>query len=217
MTRAFDGIHRHRPSRRPVRTLEEPPPTPPTRRGGASTSGALLVLLLTGGAFLFLRPERPAIDTTAESFTVGSEDAPAVDPATSFRAPQGGGLDTSLDQLVVLESPTDTSAPQEDSPSTGSDTDETTGKQENSSIRILNGSGKAGAAAAVRDQLDDTFTVISIGNAQTDYARTTLYYQAGKRTAAENAVAALSGPTPILEESELASPADVLIVLGADR
>ena len=84
-------------------------------------------------------------------------------------------------------------------------------------VRILNGSTTSGAATKMRDTLMQAgYTVLSVGDAQFDYIQTMIYYTEGNESAAA-AVAEASGNSAItLTENIIASPAQVLLVLGGD-
>jgi hypothetical protein len=84
-------------------------------------------------------------------------------------------------------------------------------------IRVLNGTFQNGAAAKARFVLEQAeFKVRTIGNAQSQtYQTTIVYYLDGKQSEAEMVKAALSNYVVTLEQSTLASPDDVLIVVGA--
>lgn len=83
-------------------------------------------------------------------------------------------------------------------------------------IRILNGTFQNGAAAKARFVLEQAgFKVRTIGNAQSQtYQTTIVYYLDGKQSEAELVKTALSNYMVTLEQSTLASPDDVLIVIG---
>lgn len=83
-------------------------------------------------------------------------------------------------------------------------------------LRVLNGTTKSGAAATGASALEKAgFTVRTTGNATSrSYGKTTIYYQAGRQKEAEAVQRALSGYTTVLEQSALASPDMVLVVIG---
>jgi hypothetical protein len=83
-------------------------------------------------------------------------------------------------------------------------------------LRVLNGTTQAGAAASTKTKLEAAgFTVKSIGNAKNqNYTKSYVYYQAGKKAEAEAVFAALTDSSALLEESTLASPDMVLVVFG---
>lgn len=85
------------------------------------------------------------------------------------------------------------------------------------SIRVLNGTGAAGAAAAVKADLEKAgFTVRTVGNAKSQtYQKTVLYYRSGKQEEAKAVQAALSRyQSELVESDSLASPDTVLVVSG---
>jgi hypothetical protein len=84
-------------------------------------------------------------------------------------------------------------------------------------IRVLNGTTTAGAAGTAKTILQNAgFTVRTVGNAQKQtYTSTIIYYQTGHQADAAAVKAALPKYTSSLEESSsLASPDNVLVVLG---
>jgi hypothetical protein len=83
-------------------------------------------------------------------------------------------------------------------------------------MRVLNGTKESGAAGTARTTLTKAgFTVRTIGNAKNqDYTDTYVYYQSGRKAEADQVAAALSSYKPVLQESSLASPDMVLIVIG---
>lgn len=143
----------------------------------------------------------------AETPTVSSEA-----PNQSFSAPSAPS-EQPIDDLLVLDQPTEQSSPQPDAAEQG-------GSEPTSafSVRILNGGGRAGAAASLKADLEAAgYTVLSIGTARSTYAQTTLYYQVEFKQEASTLADALGEPTPTVEESGIAAPADILIVIGSDR
>ena len=85
----------------------------------------------------------------------------------------------------------------------------------NVTLRVLNGTKVAGAAADTKKTLEAAgFTVKSIGNAKTqNYTKTTIYYQTG-RLAEATAVQAALGDATLTESSAQAAPDMVLVIYG---
>ena len=86
-------------------------------------------------------------------------------------------------------------------------------------IRVLNGTTVAGAAAKARDYLTTAgLSVRTIGNAtHQDYSSTVIYYQTGYISEAQSVQAALKTHYSItLQESSLADPDMVLVVIGTN-
>lgn len=84
-------------------------------------------------------------------------------------------------------------------------------------VRVLNGGAGAGAAAKMKTQLEAKgYRVISIGNAVNSYEKTTIYFLQQHQ---ENALKLADdvGHKPVLVADSIAKPADILVVLGADR
>jgi len=64
----------------------------------------------------------------------------------------------------------------------------------------------------------DGFTVRTIGNANNQkYTTTTIYYQSGKQAQAQAVADALAPLTTTLQESSLANPDMVLVVVGSTK
>ncbi|MBI4022927.1 LytR C-terminal domain-containing protein [Candidatus Berkelbacteria bacterium] len=137
--------------------------------------------------------------------------------------PQGSGPDSVRDELVILDAPLEESAPQDpglESTARPAETIPPESQVDRASltVRVLNGGGPAGAAAALRDRLEaGGYRVLSVGNAINPHARTTVYYATGFEEQAQTLANDLSESTPILIQSSIASPADVLVVIGSDR
>ena len=93
----------------------------------------------------------------------------------------------------------------------------TTVSAKNVTLRILNGSTKNGAASTAKTTVEKAgFTVRTIGNAaKQTYATTMVYYQKNRKAEAELVQKSLTGYSVTIEESSLASPDMVLIVIGA--
>lgn len=83
-------------------------------------------------------------------------------------------------------------------------------------LSVLNGTTTAGAASATKTTLQKAgFTVRTIGNAKTqDYKTTIVYYQNGHQAEANLVVTALNNTSATTEESTLANPDMVLVVIG---
>ncbi len=67
----------------------------------------------------------------------------------------------------------------------------------------------------MRDKLTGAgYTVLSIGDAQFDYVATTIYYTDGNKATAQAVAETMGDPALTLSENIIASPAQVLVVLG---
>ncbi|MBI4185587.1 LytR C-terminal domain-containing protein [Candidatus Berkelbacteria bacterium] len=227
----LDGIQRGTQHARPSRPI-----SPPARsRQSLNRVGSGLMLLgMIGviGGLIALRPSVSADSQSLISSAIPGAGLPKThQPDAIFRAPQGGGTNIPLENLVVLDQPTETSKPQPDRLSDQlTINDQTASKHPDEmtstdqplktafTVRILNGGGKAGAAAQLRDELKTNgFTVISIGNAQSTFAKTTIVYGTGKRSEAELVATILGSPALTLAQDISPAPADVLVVLGHDH
>jgi hypothetical protein len=84
-------------------------------------------------------------------------------------------------------------------------------------LRILNGTLTTGAAALARSRISDDYSIRSIGNAsRRNYSNTILYYASGKQTHAEELKLLLDTHYQVsLQESSLALPDDLLLVIGS--
>lgn len=84
-------------------------------------------------------------------------------------------------------------------------------------LRVLNGTTTTGAAGKAKATLEAAgFSVRTVGNAKNqNYSSTYIYYQTGRRAEAEAVQAALPDYSSVLEESTLAEPDMVLVVIGA--
>lgn len=85
-------------------------------------------------------------------------------------------------------------------------------------LRVLNGTTVTGAAAKAKNVLTAAgYTVRTVGNASNrSYQNTTIYYQAGNSANAALIKQSLTGYTSVLQESELAAPDMVLVVVGVN-
>lgn len=85
-------------------------------------------------------------------------------------------------------------------------------------LRVLNGTKVTGAAAKAADTLEKAgFTVRTTGNAkQQTYESTIIYYQQGREAEAAQVQQALTSYQATLQESTLANPDMVLVVIGKE-
>lgn len=150
--------------------------------------------------FPSLRPHEGTIDTWLAS------DSPTPSPTASV-SPSTDASPTPTATPEASASPTATPTA---TPSTG------TVDKSKVTLRVLNGTTQAGAAAATKTTLEKAgFTVKSIGNAKSQtYTKTYVYYQSGKKAEADAVFAALADSKAVLEESTLANPDMVLVVFG---
>ncbi len=233
---SFDGIQRgSAPRPRPM----PPPPARPRSGAGRATprnAGFAVGIIVLLTIFAILRPNSEASSRLEPPAPAPLAEASANRLPPQLAEPPKGTGETNPDALVILDNPTDSSKAQPEEASELSQTielseleDQTASNETKTAaapdevttdftIRILNGGGKSGAAAALKAELGkQSFTVSSIGNAHQTYAVTTVYYQAGKRAQAELLAKTLGEPAVTLEENAIARPADVLVVIGTDR
>jgi len=83
-------------------------------------------------------------------------------------------------------------------------------------LRILNGTSTNGLASTLKAEIEKSgFKVRELGNTKTqDYPTTIIYYQKGKLAEAQAVKDAITSYTATLEESTLANPDMVLVVIG---
>lgn len=130
-----------------------------------------------------------------------------------------------IDQWLANPSPsteatteaTATPSPEATTEATATPTPTTTAVEKSSvTLRVLNGTTQAGAAASAERTLEEAgFTVRTIGNATNqNYETTTIYYQTGRAQEAALVKEGLGNANAVLEESSLADPDMVLVVIG---
>lgn len=228
---SFDGIQRgHTPAPRP-----RPEPIehvrPKTGRAMPRNAGFFVGAIVLVAIFAVFRPNSEASSKPTKPATNQASKTELNSLPPQLATPPSSEGDTALDKLVILDKPTDSSKPQslpesdatptdstvpQTTPSTG--TDATVPSKSSFTIRILNGGGKAGAAAALRNDLTkQSFKISSVGNAQQTYPTSLVYYQTGKQAEAELVAKTLAEPAVTLEENAIAKPTDLLIVIGTDR
>ena len=83
-------------------------------------------------------------------------------------------------------------------------------------LRVLNGTTVTGAAGTVSNILEKAgFTVRTSGNAKNQtYTTSYVYYQKGKEAEAQEVAKSLTNYSPVIEESTLAAPDNILVVVG---
>ena len=208
----IDGISRSRPAE----VSAGPQPRAATlvarQRSRATRGGSLLFLILVlgfGTAFIVLLDHEPAVSVEPEA--TSNNTASAAPDSSLLPVPESEA--TAATELVVLDQPRAMSAPQATTTTpTPINADATL-----PTVRILNGGAPQGAAAALQRTLESKgYTVVSIGNARTTYATTTLYFAAGHESAAAALIETVSLSELTKEESDIAEPANILVVLGSD-
>jgi|GEM_PF-6215351 len=164
----------------------------------------LLIIGAAGLGFLAFSLTRSQIDNwlsinPSPSATVVASTSPS---ATASTSPSS----------TPATSPTPTATPTATPTSTGV-------VKSSITMRILNGTTTGGAAGSMKTQLEkDGFTIRTIGNANNqNYTTTTIYYQSGKQADAQLVADALAPLPTTLEESSLANPDMVLIVVGSKK
>lgn len=203
----ISGTPRRAPAPRPAPTGAPSQSSRAPRRRGGSFIGFLLVLALGTFSVIALgglpgdeQPEtiaRDSVGVTTEDTTLPSLPEPSTnDPS----------------ELVVLDDPRSGSAPQ---PEPGKTTPPVDTPARSVTVRILNGGAQQGAAGTLKTALEqEGYTVLTVGNARSMYDQTTIYYAPGQREAAATLVEALGETSIIQEESTIAAPAKLLVVLG---
>lgn len=171
---------------------------------------AVLVVGIAGAALV-----RPA----AQLFTAEASTIPPRPTTRSTDFPLGfvqtQHTSTNTDNVVVIDQPTVTSIAQPDNATAVSTANETAHVLP--TVRVLNGSTTVGKANDAKTQLEQQhYHVLSIGSAQFSYVQTTIYYLPGNKASAKVVAAILGHNDATLTEDSIASPADVLVVIGND-
>ncbi len=168
---------------------------------------AAVGLLGAGGGWLVHAGSRLLrVEASAIPVTVPASGLAPVQPVLFATS----GTPALTDDVVVVDAPSSNSLPQPDASTAITDTLPT--------VRVLNGGAATTEAAAARDALAALhYTVVSVGTAQFSYVRSTVYYLSGRHDSALAVAQALGLADPTLVEDPIANPAEVLVVLGADR
>lgn len=220
MARSIDSINVRRqtpPRIQPVSTAELRPHRSTAGAGGLA--GAAILLL--GAFFLSTRPsaDSPPEPISQPSVATAANTAISTDQMSRPGPPQPE-LGESVEHAIILDRPLASSKTQDGS--TGSTTATpseatTTPKPDSFTTRILNGSGQSGAAATVQNQLTKLgFHITDTGTAVNAYQKSVIYYASGYELQAKTIQAAFSHTDTAVEQNQIASPADVLLVIGAN-
>ncbi len=112
-------------------------------------------------------------------------------------------------------SPTPTPEPSPSPTKTSTATTNTIDKR-SISIKVLNGSGKTGAANTIKTELEKQgFSVSAIGTANNSYSQSIIYYKTDENKAKAQMVKdALTSINCTLQKSSVAGVYDVLVVVG---
>lgn len=206
----FDGIYRKSsalPDSSWPAPAQQPQPTRPrlplpSRRIQVAVLGT--VIAVSSIAVLFRPgPSDVHADTPRATPEVSNTDHPPVAFATEETS--------TTTPPMVLEEPLPGSLAQPDTTTTQA----VDGESELPTVRILNGSLIPGVAATTKTTLEALgYAVLSIGDAQFDYVQTTIYYLEGQKQHATELAEALGLAAPTMSENIIASPADILVVLG---
>jgi hypothetical protein len=131
-----------------------------------------------------------------------STNTAATPTPTATETPTPTPTDTASPTPTATETPTPTPTPSVDPASV--------------ILRVLNGTTTTGAASKAKTTLESAgFKVRTTGNAKNqNYDTTMVYYQTGKEAEAQAVKDALTGYSVTLEESSLAAPDMVLVVIG---
>jgi len=157
-----------------------------------------------------LRSENEQTAQAAE-ISQDSSTPPAPSLQDTPAQPTNQHLEESGNQMLILDQPTPTSAPQ---PETGSQGLSDPGVTQ-WTIRILDGGHAASTTKNLRTKLIAAgFNVLSTGTAIHAYSTTTIYYQSGHETDAKTTGTYMNGSSIQYEQDPIAAPADVLIVVG---
>ncbi len=220
---SLDGISGQARRSRPRQSTSSPSPAAPRRRLGRNGLGLIglgcAVLVIAWIAIRLTGHDLLTEQSTDQSTSTTSPASEGDDLPFHFQVSQGSGTAAASVFLVVLYTLTETSLPQQDGePTIKGEIAPATEGVSDFTVRILNGGGKTGAAATLRDELTISgYAVLSVGNARNRHAQTTLYYRDGKLNEAEIVAKQLGEPPVALTANAIAAPADVLIVIGSDR
>jgi hypothetical protein len=173
---------------------------------------AWVVTFIVTAGFLLIQPAKQLL--TAEASTISTAATThAPEPPISFNETDNRTQKT--DQVIVIDQPTSTSIAQPDTepiPATTADTPHVL-----PTVRILNGGATVGKASEIKKSLETLhYHVLSIGSAQFTYVQTTIYYLGNNKASAKVIAEAIGQDNASLTEDLIASPADVLVVLGTD-
>lgn len=127
------------------------------------------------------------------------------------------------EKVVATSSPTPTvsasasASPSETPSATPSATPSPTKSPTKGKLQVLNGSKTTGLALKAAERLQkDGYDVVNVAKAAGDYAKTTVYYQSGQKTLADQ-VARLLGATEVKPApSNLSRSIPVTVVVGDD-
>ncbi len=216
MVRSIDTIQIHRPSD-PRQTADRERRIQRPTAGASGLAGA--ALLLIGVFFLTTRPTADSPPSKASTETEATVAAPASANTPTEPGPPEIDRGQSVEEAIILDRPlasskaqdgsTGSTAPSEPEPIAAPQPDSFT-------TRILNGSGRTGAATKVEGQLTKLgFHITTVGTAVNAYEQSVIYYSAGHELQAKALQSAFGHADATIEQSQIASPADVLLVIGA--
>jgi|GEM_PF-6867096 len=192
----------------PPKTQREANTSRPKRKGASSL---LIAALLVGGFFALTRPSMGSTQPPTQPKPA----APAVLGASDTRISPPQPDNTPLNETIILDSPLADSKKQDSPAAPAAPPASTT---QSFSLRILNGSGGTYATDQLVNRLKSaSLTTTATGNTVNPYDSSTIYYTAGHDAAAKTVAHALGHDTITMEENDIASPADVLYVIGANE
>ncbi len=165
------------------------------------------VFCIMGAAFLSPSLISSFISKPKQASSPAPNNSPVQGFAIDKKATKEDPAAKSIGKASPSPSPTTTSSP--------SPTQPTVQATQTAKIQIVNGTTRAGAAATLRDQLSAKgISVASIGNYQKrTVKKTTIYYDAGYKTAAEQ-VQAVSGGL-LFELPSSTGSYDIVVIIGA--
>lgn len=205
--------------RRHVVTPDTSIPSRASRRPNQGVSLFAVAAIAIVGFFLLTRPAAADPKATVPA----KQSTPAASTATDSRiGPPQPDSKSSLEQTVILDAPLPDSktqqAPAAQAPVSTSAKPAASSDVSSFTVRILNGSGTAGLAAKLEASFKEKgFSVTSIGNATNGYPSSIIYYTASHKEAATSLQQATGNEKITLQENEVAKPADVLYVAGANE
>lgn len=177
---------------------------------------AVWALLVVGTASaVLLRPATKFFTAEASTIPSGSTTRSTELPITFVETNVQSHTN---DQVVAIDQPTADSLAQPDvTPAVAAATTTKESSRILPTVRVLNGGASAGKATSVGTQLEQQhYHVLATGNAQFSYVQTTIYYLPGNKEGASTIATVIGHADATLTEDPIASPADVLVVLGND-
>lgn len=212
--RSIDSIRINR-QEKPKETLESRDTSKITRRKSQNGSFVILIVIALGIFFLITRPSADVTSSSTAPKSVSDKNISAnIETRPGPPQPNAG---STLEETVILDQPLPNSEAQETPSKTEPPKPEEQVITTGFTVRILNGSGISGAAAnAQKLLLSRGYNVKNIGTAVNKYSKSIIFYSVEHKTAAEFLRSSLKRDSMEIKEDSIASPADILLVVGED-